>query len=182
MLKNIFGLHKENKLNAEMPEKDISLTIDAMGIVIYSNEAMSYVAEGEDFLNKEFWAPEKVAEHIKKGDIIGFNLGSSGNYNLHIRSGYPDEEMIQKYPKAARLAIDVKGQKVSFADLFWLMEWSKSVPEEQTIELKDGIYHVTVLTNKPDSGIIGDNQDIYIYFEKLDEMPKLTWEGVPGLY
>ncbi len=181
MLKNFFGWHKENKLNNEMPDKDITLTIDGMGIVIYSNEAMSYVAEGEDFLNKEFWAPEKVAEHIRKGDIIGFSLGSSGNYNLHIRSGYPDEDMIQKYPKAARLVIDVKGRKVSFVDLFRLMEWSKSVPGEQTIELKDGIYHVTVLTNKPASGIIGDNQDIYIYFEKLDEMPKLTWEGVSEL-
>ena len=48
--------------------------------------------------------------------------------------------------------------------------------------LEDGAYEITVLTKKPGSGIIGDNQDIIIYFEKVEEMPKLMWEGVPGLY
>ena len=165
-----------------MINKDISITIDGMGIVIYSSGAMSYVAEGEDFLNKEFWSPEKVAGHIKEGDIIGFNLGSSGTYNLHIRSGYPNEEMNKEYPIAARLGLKVIGQIVAFIDLFWLMEWSKTVPEDQIIMLEDGAYEITVLTKKPGSGIIGDNQDIVIYFEKADEMPKLMWEGVPGLY
>ena len=62
------------------------------------------------------------------------------------------------------------------------MEWSGTAPEEQQIELEDGFYHLTVLTRLPDSGYWGGEQTIYIYFNKLDAMPQLTWKGVPQLF
>ena len=34
--------------------KDIELYTDGIGIVIYSDKAMNYVNEGEDFFKKEF--------------------------------------------------------------------------------------------------------------------------------
>lgn len=40
---------------------------------------------------------------------------------------------------------------------------------------------MTVLTRQPQSGILGDGQDIYIFMNKLDEMPELSWEGIPQL-
>jgi len=169
-------------MNCHKLNKDIQLITDGTGIVIYSNEAMTHISEGEDYFMKEFSTPQKVAEHIKKGDIIGFNTGSAGTYNLHIRGGYPSEKMLVEYPIAIRLALNVIGNKISFIDLYWLMEWSDYVPEEQTIDADEGIYHLTVLTGKPSSGILGDNQDIYIYLNKLEEMPDLKWDGVPFLY
>lgn len=165
-----------------MNNQDILLTIDGMGIVIYSNEAMKNIEEGDNYFTKEFATPQKVSEHIKRGDIIGFNMGSSGTYNLHIRQGYPSIEIIEKYPISARLALNVLGNKVSFIDLYWLMEWSEYVPEEQTIEIEEGVYHVSVLTQKSSGGKIGDNQDIYVFFNKISEMPKLLWDGVPQLF
>ncbi|MCR4637236.1 MAG: hypothetical protein K5754_13505 [Butyrivibrio sp.] len=165
-----------------MKNQDIKLTLDGMGIVIYSNKALMNIEEGADYFTKEFSSPQKVSEHIKKGDIIGFNMGSSGTYNLHVRQGYPNLDMIKKYPINARLALNVLGNKISFIDLYWLMEWSNFVPEEQTYEIEEGIYHVSVLTNKPFSGKIGDNQDVFIYFQKINEMPELTWEGVPIIF
>ncbi len=78
--------------------------------------------------------------------------------------------------------LDVKGGKVYVIDLLWLTEWSDEVPEEQTILLDDGIYHVTVLTRKPESGIWGDDQEIYLYFQVIDEMPEMMWKGVPYLF
>lgn len=165
-----------------MISKDIFLEIDGIGIVLYSNKAMLNIAEGDNFFNKEFASPQNVSEHIKKGDIIGVNTGSSGSYNLHIRQGYPSEEMIRDYPIGVRLALNVIGDRVSFIDLYWLMEWSKNVPKEQTIEIEEGIYHISIVTRKPVSGVLGDNQDIYIYFEKIDKMPELTWDGVPLLF
>ena len=115
------------------------------------------------FLKKNFPTPKKVAEHIKKGDIIGFNTGTGGKYNIKIREGYPNNDIISNFPVSIRLAIDVKGNVLSFIDLYWLMEWSNYVPEEQQIFIEEGIYHLTVLTRRPISGIWGDDQDIYIY-------------------
>lgn len=162
--------------------KDMELYVDGMGIVIYSNMAMRNVKEGEDFFKNEFFTPECVAKHIKKGDITGFCTGTGGKFNIKIREGYPDNEIEKRFPVSIRLAIDVKGNIVSIIDLAWLTEWSNDVPEMQQIIVEEGIYHLTVLTCKPNSGIWGDNQDICIYFNKLKNMPKLNWNGVPQLF
>ena len=161
--------------------RDFKLSTDGVGIVLYSADAI-VCNEGENYFQKEFSSPEKVAEHIARGDIIGFNTGGSGEYNIMVREGYPSEQILNEYPVAIRLALDVKGGKVYIIDLLWLTEWSDEVPEEQTIDLDDGVYHVTVITKRPESGIWGDNQDIYLYFQTIDEMPKLSWKGVPYLF
>lgn len=170
-------MNKQNKIY-----HDMALGLDGMGIVFYSAHAVKDIAEGEDYLEKEFSTPEQVACHIKKGDIIGFNTGSGGEYTLRFREGYPDNKIDKQYPISIRLAIDIKGGKLCVIDLFWLMDWNKDCPSEQQIELEDGIYHVTLCTAKPESGIWGDDQVIYVYLNKLEEMPKLTWTGVPQLY
>ena len=78
-----------------------------MGIVIYSNKSMMNIPEGENYFMLEFSSPQKVAEHIKKGDIIGFNTGSAGSYVLHLKEGYPSKEFLEEYPIAVRLALNV---------------------------------------------------------------------------
>lgn len=163
-------------------EKNVKIDIDGMGLVLYSSEAMKYVCEGENFFQREFSTPLKVAEHIRKGDIVGFNTGTSGSFNIKIREGYPNNAIDEQFPVSIRLAIEVKGNKVSIVDLFWLMDWCDEVPEEQQVWVEEGIYHLTILTRRPISGIWGDNQDIYIFMNRLDEMPKLNWSGVPQLF
>lgn len=162
-------------------DHDFSLSTDGVGIAIYSPESIGF-NEGDDFFSKEFSTPEMVAGHIKKGDIIGFDTGSSGSFNMKIRSGYPSQELLEQYPVALRLALVVKGGKVAMIDLLGLTEWSDEVPEEQVIDIADGIYHVTVMTRKPASGRLGDNQDIYLFFNPIDAMPELKWTGVPYLF
>lgn len=170
-------MNKQNEISYDM-----DLVIDGMGIVLYSDGVVNDIEEGENYFSKEFSTPEQVAKHIKKGDIIGFNTGSSGSYSIKFRSGYPNEEIEQKFPISIRLAINVKGRKLSVIDLFWLMEWSNDCPIEQQLLIDDGIYHLTVSTVRPKSGTWGDNQEIYIHLNKLDEMPELTWTGVPQLF
>lgn len=170
-------MNKQNDINYDM-----DLTIDGIGIVLYSDGFTKKIKDGEDFFSKEFSTPEQVTEHIKKGDIIGFNTGSSGSYCIKFRSGYPNEKIEEEFPVSIRLAINVKGGKLSVIDLFWLMEWSHDCPKEQQLLIDDGIYHLTVSTIKPKSGIWGDNQEIYIFLNKLIEMPELTWTGVPQLF
>lgn len=163
-------------------EKDIEIDIDGMGLVLYSGEAMKYVCKGENFFQEEFATPQKVAEHITKGDIVGFNTGTSGRFNIKIREGYPNSAVDEQFPISIRLAIDVKGNTMSIIDLFWLMDWCDDVPVEQQVQVEEGIYHLTILTRQPNSGIWGDNQDIYIFMNKLDEMPRMSWRGVPQLF
>ena len=67
-------------------------------------------------------------------------------------------------------------------DVFWLMEWSTECPEEQILKVTPGYYHITLCTKCPESGTWGDKQTIYVYLNKLDEMPELTWEEVPQLF
>lgn len=52
------------------------LSIDGMGIVLFSAKVMEQVATGSDFLTEEFTRPEQVGAHIRKGDITGFCTGS----------------------------------------------------------------------------------------------------------
>ena len=162
--------------------KDIEMSIDGMGMAVYSDGCMSGVTEESDFFSSDFAEPSRMAEHIRKGDITGFCTGSGGDFTLKIREGYPDKETDEAYPVSVRLGLEVRGGKVSFIDIYWLMEWSGTAPEEQQIELEDGFYHLTVLTRLPDSGYWGGEQTIYIYFNILDAMPQLTWKGVPQLF
>ena len=67
-------------------------------------------------------------------------------------------------------------------DLFWLSEWSGECPPEQILSIKPGYYHITLCTKRPDSGIWGDDQVIYVYLNRLDAMPELAWRGVPLLF
>jgi hypothetical protein len=46
---------------------DMNLIIDGMGIVLYSDGAVSDIEEGENYFNREFSTPEQVARHIKRG-------------------------------------------------------------------------------------------------------------------
>ncbi|WFR56512.1 hypothetical protein QA584_23310 [Anaerocolumna sp. AGMB13025] len=80
------------------------------------------------------------------------------------------------------MAINVEGDRIYIKDLFWLMDWEADCPEEQQIEIEKGIYHITLCTVQPESGIWGDDQTIYVYLKKLEEMPKLAWQGVPQLF
>lgn len=160
-------------------QKDISIYISGMGIVFHSGKIIGEIAEGEDFLSSQFTKPEDVAAHIKKGDIIGFCTGSGGDYILKFREGYPDDSVAENYPIGARLAIVIDDGRLYIRDLFDLMDWSEFC--EESIELDNGIYHITLLTARPESGIYGDNQEIYVYLQKLNEMPALSWSGVPQL-
>jgi len=168
-------------MKCEYLNKDIIIDITGLGLVIYSEGNVGHIAEGSDFFESSFNDPIDVAKHIKKGDIIGFCTGSPGTYNIKLRTETVNDNIIKNYPSAISLGLEVKGGIVSIIDLYWLMEWNKDVPAEQQFNLDDGFYKLNVFTKKPESGMWGDNQEIYIFFEKQSEMPILTWEGVPDL-
>jgi hypothetical protein len=162
-------------------EKDIDLMIDGLGIVFYSPETNKNIPEGYDFFGEEYEKPEDVIKHIKKGDVVGFCTGTSGDFTLKFREGYPDEKILTEYPVALRLGIDIQDEKLCVIDLYWLMDWNSECPIEQIIPIDSGYYHITLCTRQPDSGVWGDEQTIFVYLNKLDSMPELKYLGVPTL-
>ncbi len=158
------------------------LSIDGMGIVLFSAEVMKDVVPGSNFLTAEFTNPKQVGEHVRKGDITAFCTGTGGDFILWLRSGYPDSNAEKEFPIMIRLALEVRGGSLQFCDLFWLSDWNTDFPQEQILSLPDGYYHITVCTKKPESGYWGDAQIICLYFNELEEMPELIWPGVPYLF
>lgn len=166
----------------EIIEKDMTLVIDGMGIVLYSPGMVAGIPLGSDFLREEFFAPEDVARHVRLGDVTGFCTGSPGTFELKFRNGYPSADIDRDYPVSIRLGIQVSGGELRVIDLFWLSEFDPDCPEEQTLALEDGFYHITLNTRKPKSGLWGDRQVIYVYLNKMPQMPELAWPGVPFLF
>ena len=153
-----------------------------MGIVFHSGGIAKNIKDGTNYLQTEYWNTIQVVEHIKKGDMVGFCTGSQGDYILKFREGYPNEQMDMIYPISIRFAIIIDDETLYIRDLFDLTDWGSYCDEKYKLHIENGIYHITLNTKIPSSGIYGDNQEIFVFLQKLDEMPKLTWKGVPQLY
>jgi hypothetical protein len=73
----------------------------------------------------------------------------------------------------------VRDAAIVVRDLYDLMDWRSSYPASQAITVENGFYHITLVGNMPSSGILGDNQEIDIYLNKLEKFPALRYGGVP---
>lgn len=161
--------------------KTIRLPIDGLGIIFYSPRFAEHIAEGEDYLESNYTTEEEVQSHIQKGTIVGFCTGTPGVFILRFRAGYPGEEVLQNSEFRLRLGLHCAGGKVCFRDLYDLMNWSPYCPDEQTLDLADAFYHVTLCSNRPRSGLLGDEQEIEFYLQPLDNFPSLAKQGIPTL-
>lgn len=165
-----------NELN-----RDIGLYIEGLGIVFHSGGVARGIAEGVNYLETQYREPARVGAHIRKGDMVGFGTGSPGDYILKFRAGYPDENIEKEYPVGIRLGICIDDGTLYIRDLYDLISWQKECDENMQLHLKNGFYHITLQSRMPSSGIVGDNQEIYVFLNQLEEMPKLMWNGVPQL-
>lgn len=161
--------------------KVITLDVSGLGIVFHSPQAARHIAEGADYLASHYLTEQQVQSHIQKGTIVGFGTGSPGRFILKFHSGYPNEEFLQKCEFKLRLGLDCRGELVCFRDLYELMEWHADCPAAQTLELEDGYYHITLCSNRPVSGMLGDNQETEFYLQKLGDFPSLRKAGIPTL-
>ncbi len=176
--------------------KDMMLSPTGMGIIFYSEGAVKDIPIGEDFLNKEYGDAQKVGDHIRKGDIVAICTGcDSEEYELRFRSGYPDDEIAEKYPAHLRLFIEVVGNEINVADLYDLMDWQNNCPKGQQIEVEPGFYHLTFSGEEPKFAMKEKLSDeeydelldkpsiIYIHINRLKTVPESNWKGgVPFIY
>ncbi len=160
---------------------ELLLSTAGLGIVFYSPFAVAGIEEGEDYFSNSFQKPNEVAAHAMKGDIATFCTGSGGDFLLVVYDGRVDDGAVQAAEFKIRLCLEVRGTEVCFRDVYDLTDWRKECPSSQKMPLADGFYCVTAYSSTPESGMIGDDQIIYIHFEKVGEKPNLKWDGVPQL-
>ena len=160
---------------------EIVLDISGTGIIFYSPPFADHIAEGSDYLTSSYSDERQVQSHIQNGSIVAFGTGTPGTFILKFHSGYPEEQYIQKCEFKLRLGLVCSGGVVCFRDLYNLLQWRPDCPPGQTIQLQDGYYHVTLCSNPPESGVLGDNQTIDFYFQQLDSFPALSKQGIPML-
>jgi hypothetical protein len=161
--------------------KEITLDIAGLGIIFHSPLFGNQIPEGTDYLASNYTTELQVQSHIQKGTIVGFGTGSPGTFVLRFHFGYPAASDLEQCDFKLRLGLHCVGGKVCFRDLYDLIKWEPDCPPDQVVELDDGFYHVTLCSNHPASGILGDHQRIDVYLQKLDSFPKLAKHGVPTL-
>ncbi|QIF04213.1 hypothetical protein [Roseimicrobium sp. ORNL1] len=159
----------------------VTLDISGLGIIMYSPVHTAHIAQDEDYFTANYWREPDVQRHIQQGTIVGFGTGSPGRFTLDFFEGYPTEVRVEEAEFKYRLGLVVTGGKICIRDLYDLMRWSDACPEGQTLNLEDGIYHVTLCSDSPTSGILGDDQRIEVYLQPLAEFPVLATMGIPSL-
>lgn len=166
---------------AARPLATMKLQIYGLGIVMYSPAAVAHIAQGDNYLESHYLRDEDVQEHLQKGSLVGFGTGSPGRYRMRFHADYPAPSTSAQYDHRLRLGLVVAGGVICVRDLYDLLEWDSACPRGQSLEVSDGIYHVTVCTKVPASGILGDDQVIDVFLQPLDRFPSLQRTGIPTL-
>lgn len=161
--------------------KKICLDLAGPGMIFYSPFSVASILEGDDFLETVFSDALAVERQATDGRIVGVATGTSGRFIVEIYAGYPVEADVERSPYKLRLGIEVRDGILCIRDLFDFSKWNHVCPPDQEIALKDGYYHITLLSDDPPSGILGEDQVVQVYLQQLPEMPKLRYHGVPTL-
>lgn len=162
-------------------QKTMRLEISGVGFIIYSPFATSHIVEGEDYLETGFANPQEVERQAQEGKLVGVCTSSPGSFLFEVLEGYPSDDTLGENKYKLRLGVEVRDTTLCIRDLYDLIDWSSDCPPEQELKVENGFYHVTLLSGDPASGLLGDDQRILIYLQKLNEMPLLRYNGVPTL-
>ena len=159
----------------------IEAEIDGLGFVLYSPFAVKKIKEGEDFFSKYLLDAHSAGKMAEECKIVPFCTGSPGNYTIRVLMGLPTDEQKLNYDYRLQVGLIVRDNELYIRDVYDLMDWTKECGLNQRIEMESGFYIVTLLTSVPQSGIIGDNQIIDMFFHKLNFFPAMKHNGVPFL-
>ena len=159
----------------------MELDISGLGIIFYSPAHAGHIGEGEDYLTSSYLTDQDVQRHVQAGTIVGFATGTPGRFVLNFISGRAPDEALMKAEFLLSLPLACVGGRVCVRDLYDLLDWEAECPEEQVIHVEDGYYRLLLCSDTPTSGVLGDGQEIDVYFEPWDQLPELVEEGIPTL-
>ncbi len=161
--------------------KTIDLDIAGLGLILYSPFSAADIREGDDYLETEFSKPEMVERQAMEGRIVGVSTGTGGRFLVEFYEGAPENGELARHSYKLRLGLEVRDRLLCIRDLYDLLDWTPKCLPEQELPLDNGFYRLTLLSNDPESGILGDDQVIAVYIEHVPALPKLRYDGVPTL-
>lgn len=159
----------------------VELATRKPGILLYSPFASAHIREGENYFKSKFFEPEGVAAHVRNGTLVAFLTEGAGTYVLRFFEGEPEADEVTEYPFRIALPLEVRDGSVCVRDVDDLSAWEGACPDNHKIAVKDGYYHLLLLSKLPPSGERGDDQEILIYLDRRQELPKTMWTGIPTL-
>jgi hypothetical protein len=159
----------------------MNLCISGVGIIFYSPWGVAHIPAGANYLETSFMEATDVSRQVNSGQIAAFCTGTPGDFEVHFPSGSLDEEAVRTAEFKVRLALEVRDGCVCFRDLYELLVWNPEEPPDQQLEVANGFYRVTVYSSTPEHGVLGEEQQIYVHFERQSEAFAVHHEGVPML-
>jgi hypothetical protein len=118
--------------------REIVVDISGLGFILYSPPAVRNIAEGSNYLDKQFWQPQEVARHVMDCELTAFCTGTPGSFRLRFREGPRDEEAVNAADFKLRLGLEVHEGIICIRDLYDLMQWSAECPASQQLPTADG--------------------------------------------
>lgn len=157
----------------------VDLSIAGLGIVIVDAQELR-ISPGDDFFSANLADALGVVRTFSAHFITGFATGSPGSYSVWLQTGHPTEESTAVYPMRLRLPFRCCSGEIQLRDLYDFMSWDPS-PAHDVIVLDPGSYILYVFSRRPESGIIGDDQEILICIDKCDDLAPYVLSGIPVL-
>ncbi len=157
----------------------VNYHLTGLGFILFSEGAVANIEDGEDYLGEHFWDGENVVKSVNEGKIVGVN-SQPGDFTFEFREGGSTPEEWGSYDIVMPLSIEIKGGKLFLDDLYALLDWESENEYRLELELEDGLYSILLLSNIPESEILGDNQEVIMYIEKDDEALMLEWHNIPS--
>lgn len=151
------------------------------GILLYSPFAAAQIQEGENYFEARYLEPEDVAAHVRAGSLVGFLTEAPGTFILRFFEGEPEADEVAGHPFRIALPLEVRDETLCVRDVDDLCSWQRECPAAQRLATEDGYYRVLLLSKRPPSGELGDDQEILVFLDRRKALPKSTWQGVPTL-
>jgi len=159
---------------------EVVIDVSGLGIIVYSPSSAAHIGEGEDYLEAHYWAPGDVQAHVEAGTIVAVATSSPGTYVLRFHEFAPSTARLDAADFTLRIGVRSDGVVV-FRDLYELMDWTAEFPPEQSIRVGPGALLLTLCSDLPPSGVLGDGQVIDVFFQPVEELPPPARGGIPTL-
>lgn len=108
-------------------------------------------------------------------------IAEGDDYLRHFRAGYPDAGALEAAEYKLRLGLEVRDRALCARDLYDLLDWTADCPVGQVLAVESGLYEVTLCSDRPSSGVLGDNQVIHVFLRPVAALPQLSFDGIPAL-
>lgn len=145
-------------------EKIVNLNLKYTSIILFSPNVLK-IKEGTNYLSSYLDIISNLSKSMNDSQFVVLKLDESREYNFHFSDGEVDEKVLNNYKSYLRRGVLVKNNDLVIEDVELFENYSDNKLKNH-IQLKNGYYIVHIFCQF--------DEDVFIYFEKVDKKPKLN--------